>query len=77
MTLPNAWVDLGMQKKSVGLRYVAVSTIIVIIFLDFLILYKIFFSPQMIQTVVISDKNGIYELPRELRNNLRHRILGN
>ena len=77
MTLPNAWVDLGMQKKSVGLRHVAISTIIVIIFLDFLILYKIFFSPQMIQSVVISDKHGIYELPRELRNNLRPRILGN
>ena len=77
MTLPNAWVDLGMQKKSVGLCYVAISTIIVIIFLDFLILYKIFFSPQMIQSVVISDKHGIYELPRELQNNLRPRILGN
>ena len=39
-----------------------------IIFRNFLILYKIFFSPQVKRSVIISNKNGIYELPHELPN---------
>ena len=48
-----------------------------IIFWDFLILNQIFFSAELKQSVIISDKHGIYELPHELPNNLRPRIMGN
>ena len=34
----------------------------------FLILYQIFFSPQVKGSVIISNKHGIYELPDELPN---------
>ena len=40
-------------------------------------LYQIFLSPQVKQWVVITYKHGIYELPHELPNVLRLRILGN
>ena len=36
-------------------------------------LYEIFFSPQVKQSVVVSNKHGIYELPHETRNNVRLR----
>ena len=52
------------------------STIMGIIFRDFLILYQVFFSPQVKQSVIISNKHGIYELPHELTNDLRLGILG-
>ena len=45
-----------------------------IIFWDFLILYQILFSPQVKRNVIISNKHGIYELPNELQNDLRHGI---
>ena len=48
-----------------------------IIFWEFLLLYQIFFSPQMQRSVIISNKHGIYELPDELPKDLRLRILGN
>ena len=51
-------------------------TMMGIIFCDFLILYQIFFSPQVERSVIISNKHGIYELPHELPNDLRLRILG-
>ena len=38
---------------------------------------EIFLSPQVKQIVIISNKLGIYELPRELPNDLRLKILGN
>ena len=38
---------------------------------------KIFVSPQVKQTVIISNNHGTYELPHELPNNLRLRTLGN
>ena len=38
-----------------------------------LLLYQIFFSPQVQRRVIISNKNGIYELPDELTNDLRLR----
>ena len=37
-------------------------------------LYQIFFSPQVKQSVIISGKQGIYELLNELPNDLRLRI---
>ena len=48
-----------------------------IIFWDFLILYQTLFSPQVRSSVIISNKHGIYELPHELRNDLRLSKLGN
>ena len=45
-----------------------------IIFSDFLILYQIFFSPQVKGSKIISNKHGIHELPHDLLNGL---ILGN
>ena len=59
-----------MQKK-------IFQTILVIIFWDFLMFYQIFFSPQVKRIVIISNKNVLYELPHELPNYLRLRILGN
>ena len=53
------------------------DTIIDIIFEEFLILYQIFFSPQVKRSMIISNKHGIYELRQELPNDLRLSILGN
>ena len=39
--------------------------------------YQIFLSPQAKRWAIITDKHGIYELPHELPNDLRLRILGN
>ena len=39
--------------------------------------YQIFLSPQMKRCAIITYKHGIYELPHELPNDLRLRILGN
>ena len=44
------------------------STILVIIFWDFLMLYQVFFSPQVKRIVIICNKHGIYELLQELPN---------
>ena len=40
-------------------------------------LSQIFLSPQVKPSVIISNKHGIYELPHELLNDLRLRMLGN
>ena len=39
-----------------------------IVFWDFLILYQIFFLPQVKKSVIISNNHGIYDLSRELPN---------
>ena len=39
--------------------------------------YQIILTPQVKRIVIISNKHGIYELPHELPNDLRLRILGN
>ena len=39
--------------------------------------YKIFLSPQVKRCTIITYKHGIYELPHELPNDLRLRVLGN
>ena len=38
---------------------------------------QIFSLPRLKRSVIISNKHGIYELPHELPNNLRFRILEN
>ena len=52
-------------------------TIMVIKFRDILLFEQIFLSPQVKRSVVISNKHDMYELPHELLNNIRLRILGN
>ena len=47
------------------------TTIMDIVFWDFLMFDKIFFSPQEKRRVIISNKHGIYELPHELPKDLR------
>ena len=42
-----------------------------------LMFYQILLSPQVKRCVVISYKHGIYELPHELPNDFRLRILEN
>ena len=44
---------------------------------DFLMLYRIFLSPQVKLSTIICNTQGIYKLPHELPNDLRLRILGN
>ena len=39
--------------------------------------YQIFRSPQMKRGTIISNKQGIHELPQELQNDLRLKVLGN
>ena len=53
------------------------QTMMDIIFGEFLILYQFFVSQQVKRNVIISNKFGIYELPQELLNDLKLRILGN
>ena len=53
------------------------STISFKIFWDFSMFYQIFLSLQVNRSAIITYKHGIYELPHELPNNLRLRILGN
>ena len=48
-----------------------------IILWDFLMFYQILLSTRVKQSAIISNKQGGYELPHELLNNLRLRILGN
>ena len=39
--------------------------------------YQIFLSPQMRPCAIIAYEHDIYELPHELPNDLRLKILGN
>ena len=39
--------------------------------------YQIFLSPQVKQSAIVSNKQGVYELPHELPNDLRLRLIGN
>ena len=39
--------------------------------------YQIFLSPQVKRSAIISNKHGMYELPHDLPNDLRLKILGN
>ena len=55
----------------------SITAIMDILFWDCLILYQIFFSPQVKRSVNITNKHGIQELPHEFPNDLRLRILEN
>ena len=50
----------------------------IFIFRDFMMFYEIsFFTKSETMRVYITYKHGIYELPHELSNDLKLRILGN
>ena len=51
--------------------------IIFVLFWDSLIFYQVFLSLQIKQFAIITYGHAIYELPHELPNDLRLRILGN
>ena len=53
------------------------TTVIFIIFWDFLIFYQIFLSPHVKRSAIITNKYGVYKLPHKLPNSLRLRILEN
>ena len=65
--------DASFSKLSTDPLY----AIIFIIFWHFLMFYQIFLSPQVKRCAIITYKYGLYELPHELRNNLRLRKLEN
>ena len=51
--------------------------IIFVLFWDSLIFYQVFLSLQIKRCAIITYRHAIYELPHELPNDLRLRILGN
>ena len=53
------------------------TTIIFIIFWDFLMFYENFLSPQVKQCVIITYKHCIYESPHVFLNDVRLRIWEN
>ena len=69
----------GSMGKSVIVCQDAMSssTILAIPFYEFLMFHQIFLSPQVKRMVIISNKYGIYQLPRKLPNDVRLRILEN
>ena len=66
----------GIDVDGIG-NLVDLSAIIFILFWDFLMFYQVLLSPQVKRCAIITYKHGIYELPHELPNNFRLRILGN
>ena len=47
------------------------TTIIFMIFWEFLVFYQISLSPKVKRWAIITNKHGVYELPHELPNDLR------
>ena len=64
------------EKQFIIFPEMVLSTAPCIIFWDFFVFYQIFPSPQVKQCAIITYKHGIYELPRDLPNDIRPRILG-
>ena len=52
-------------------------TVVFMIFWNFLMFCQIFLAPQMKRCANITNKHRKYELPHELLNDLRLKILGN
>ena len=65
----------AIREKLVPVFQEILTTVMDIIFWELLILYRFLFSPQMKRSVNIRNIHSIYELPQELLNNLRLRIL--
>ena len=71
------WLFLAIGAVNNYIWNTILQTMMDIIFGDFLILYQIFFSRRVKRNVIISKKYRINEVPHELPNDLRPRILGN
>ena len=74
------YLQVSLDGPNVNLPFFDIldeATIIFIIFWDSLMFYQIFLSPQAKRCAFTSYKHVIYELPHELRNDLRLEILGN
>ena len=69
-------VNMSEKFQLLLAKYVIIATIQVIILSYSLMFYQLF-SPQVKRRVIISNKHGIYELPHELPNDLRLKILQN
>ena len=69
-------VNMSEKFQLLLAKYVIIATIQVIILSYFLMFYQLF-SPQVKRRVIISNKHGMYELPHELPNDLRLKILQN
>ena len=67
-------ITVLIQLEKLAIRS---STIMEIILGDFLMFYQIFLSRQVKQSPIISNNQGVNELPHELPNDLRLTILGN
>ena len=65
------------QIDGVAMRSTLDPTISFKIFWDFSMFYQIFLSPQVKRWAIITYKHVRYELPHQLSNDLRVRILGN
>ena len=66
------------RESNIAETFVSIiATTTFIIFWGFLLFLQVFVSPQVKRCPIITDKHGIYELPHELQNDLRFRILGN
>ena len=72
----HAFLTWWLSKQSCKWKAVW-STIIFIIFWDFLMSYQVLFSAHVKWYAIITYKYGIYELPHELLNNWRVSKLGN
>ena len=69
-------MKMKLKMKNKSDRYdINRPTIMEIILWDFLMLYQIFLLPQVKRSAIISNKQGVYEVPQELPNDLRLRIL--
>ena len=69
-------MKMRLKMKNKSDRYdINRPTIMEIILWDFLMLYQIFLLPQVNRSAIISNKQGVYEVPQELPNDLRLRIL--
>ena len=74
ITGPN---NIWSLKSLALLKFDSRTTIMVIIFQDFLIFCQIFLSAQEKRNAIIINKHGTYKLLQELPKNLRLRIFKN
>ena len=77
LSLPSTSQTDISQVITAGYSPLHIATISFKIFCDFSMFYQIFLPPQVKRWAIIAYKHCMYELPHELSNDLRLRILGN
>ena len=60
--------------NAISETFVIFCSTLVVTFWNFLLFYQIFLPSQVKRNVFTSNKNGTYELPHELPNDIRLRI---